>query len=200
MKPASEIVSENSLASSKEHKTRSTSLKRLAGGLASTMQWECWDPKEREILSRAQALLKGAASNFAKASTIKEQSVKDKAALVKTIEISPGNPFLTIQRVEDKIALIGMTSPYQIDTDYKAYDNPYKVNYLLGESYQQVLNFIYEELARRWLATSTTPTQEEISQELAKLYSKYLEKRDGMLSKFHKVIFDVKDYLDKHPG
>lgn len=200
MKPASEIVSENSLASSKEHKTRSTSLKRLAGGLASTMQWECWDPKEREILSRAQALLKGAASNFAKASTIKAKAVKDREALVKTIEKSPGNPFLTIQRVEDKIALIGMTSPYQIDTDYKAYDNPYKVNYLLGESYQEVLGYIYMEIARRWISAAHNPTEQEISQELAKLYGKYLEKRDGMLSKYHQVIFDVKDYLADHKG
>jgi hypothetical protein len=117
MRKPAELIDMNYWTGGKEFKSRSSNLKRLAGGIRSQIDGAHHfglTAKELKILENAQSLLASMSSTLLQASKLKDRIRADREAKRKEARAAVGKTFGQLASTPDQIALISMINRYMI--------------------------------------------------------------------------------------
>lgn len=178
MRSAKSLAAEaaQSFRTSADLKTKSTTLKRLAGGIQKLDRQALeLDPSEVKVIAQAISILSQAASAYADAGKIKAKAEKEKQDFQKKCEIQVRESRFGDLSIPEKIALLSFL---RFDFNLKSSDKGrFEARYAMGRVFEDALDMIAYEMAKRPDAAEDVleRTWQKFRQSLPDLVKRYEE-------------------------
>lgn len=178
-------LASHSLVSAEEHAAAATALRGLASGIDTSVQQNELTEAEREVLTRASALLEALAARRGKAAAIREKETAKLQALEKEVHEAMRGNFADLATDADKVAFIGAIEPYRagLSKPADALRQPSDVAFLLDQAFRECLVSATYTLAG--LALKHGKTAEQVVQEA---WAEHQTERTRLVARFAPVL------------